>query len=366
MEQVTIYTMRTGRALQLLAAMLFTVGSLLFARGVFTYISVDSSGDDSSVVETPVMALPHLPIQRGSAQPEHYDGSRWTAPKKVLNTLGVVRVHMQYDGLCSGIPIVNTVYIVTAAHCLTNYDPANSNIDAASITPQAVYMSIDGTNINNPATSYTFHATYLTDTSEPALDVAVIATSRRWSYGVELGHVDDETVAVHAYGYQYVDAGGWRLTPENVERQLRIRGVGVANAVTRCSLDVETYRHFAHHGITCGMSPGASGGPVIATQRDGSYRLVGVVARASHHWRVTRFGDSSIVDELLDGGGIVIMSGAWPESWDAAGWPPALTPGYVLTRSAGDTSEMVVSESSDEHLAKDMCSSTYQSGEVCR
>lgn len=258
--------------------------------------------------------------------------SQWRPPTAVANTVGVVTMRSTAGAICSAVPIADTPYIVTAAHCLVN--------EAGVVQHAALRIEVDHTPVYNPVESFVLPFGYFNDRRD-AHDVAILTTERPWHYGVSgVGLGDSNVVSVDAYAVQSIDEYGRRLTPDDlreidtllqhcVDETCR-EGLTPPRTVTTCAVDRALYQHGIESvTASCGFVFGASGGPVVATLVDGRRHLVGVVSTVYTGWRINGFAPGSVVAALLEGDGIVIDAAPFPPEWQDTSWPRSLTPSDV-------------------------------------
>jgi len=170
-------------------------------------------------------------------------------------------------GLCSGTPIKDTRYVVTAAHCVLS--PATGKFDADGI----VTVFDDGESYRAVRAMVWETGVPLSEMKDWRNDAAVLVLDTSPGDGVLLGELGDIASGGVLVAYQRVDAAGRfyrgsfstkadysRFVPASCRfsgRQIRI---------------VDGYLV-----VPCAMQPGGSGGPVLS-QIGGEYFLMGVLS----------------------------------------------------------------------------------------
>jgi hypothetical protein len=172
-----------------------------------------------------------------------------------------VLVHDQVESyMCSGVPIADSDWVATAAHCLP-------------LTPKAIQVFFRGRTFS--ASSWVTHPLF-----EPGMpaggnyDVAFVKTNPD-IYNVRVG--DESPVEIGfaqpglpmlVLGYQSIDAN---------DQVSRVHKVASERVVVRCDGTTPDHRTDERFSVGCGLQPGSSGGPVLAL-RDNDYVLVGVIS----------------------------------------------------------------------------------------
>jgi hypothetical protein len=197
-------------------------------------------------------------------------------PFEATNSIGVVQVIVG-GSVCSGLPLIGTRYVFTAAHCLLDADGDPKYGDTLVTADHYHFAAV---------TEIRFPPAHLTETTEVA-DIAVVLTDQLWWFGAHrTGALQDVAgvadVLLQLWGYQHVDASGRRLTIAETKEPCESSTYCPARSLqmpTRCHIDAEsvTIDDRGVWNVPCGFSPGGSGGPVV-TVIDDEVVLVAVIA----------------------------------------------------------------------------------------
>jgi hypothetical protein len=223
-----------------------------------------------------VAPLPTTATARGATVPESlHDAFHRTSavegPMVMQGDVVDVLVRVRGGAFCSGTPIANTVYVVTAAHCVL--DPAG-RVGARSVVRDGVTYA---------ATEVLVDTRYSAEPS-PRLDAAVLVMDRVLpGPSAALGLSVPSTGSVTLAGFQAVDTDGTLLRghgPHDAPMPKDATGhlIEIESAPAGCIEQVAELRVTRDRvDVPCGLIPGASGGGLFAA--DGrSVVLVGIVS----------------------------------------------------------------------------------------
>ena len=207
--------------------------------------------------------------------PPRPDSSSTSGPHRLDNDVADLMVHVRGGAVCTGTPIAETRYVVTAAHCVLDLDgnPGARTVVRGADQYDAVAVLVDTTYFDHPSAR---------------LDAAVLVLDRPLP-GPAAGLGDqlpaDGTLTVA--GYQPLDSDGTLLRGTNPDnRPLPTDSTGsvivIQAAPAGCVVRAADIRESSESvSVPCGLIPGASGGGLYATTPDG-ITLLGIVSTVSH------------------------------------------------------------------------------------
>ena len=232
-------------------------------------------------------------LPTGAATATDVVGTDDTRPHVLGGEVAGVIVRIRGGDVCSGTPISDTPYVVTAAHCVLDADGtvASSRTvlrDGVSYTPVSVLVG-----------------PRYQEAPGPGVDVAVLVMDRVIpGPSALLG----ERVPAHGTltlaGFQPLDTDGSllrgaRYGDRPVPRGARNGVVTIVSAPAGCVNTAAAARaHGASVKFPCGLIPGASGGGLFASQ-DGHLVLVGITSTVDLDLTTNGLAPMAAVHELL-------------------------------------------------------------------
>lgn len=201
-------------------------------------------------------------------------------------------VRIEGDGVCSGTPIADSRYVVTAAHCVLD--------DAGEVGPRTVVR--DG--VRYEAVGVLVDVRYV-DTPTNALDAAVLIVDRAIAGpAAVIGQTLPTTGTVTVAGFQSVDTDGSLLRGTTPHDRPLPHGataglVTVGHQPAGCSVEASSLEvSAASVRVRCGLIPGASGGGLYL-QTSESVQLVAIISTVSPDITSNGLTPLSSLTELL-------------------------------------------------------------------
>lgn len=201
-------------------------------------------------------------------------------------------------GLCSGAPLKNTRYVVTAAHCVLS--PTTGKVDAAGI----VRVFDDGEFYRVVRVMVRETGVPLSEMKDWGNDAAVLILDTSLEDGVLLGGSGDSASGGVLVAYQRVDAyGRFYRRPPTVT-------AGFSEFVpASCRFPGRRIRIVdGHMVVPCAMQQGGSGGPVLS-QIGGEYFLVGVLSSVAEDFSYNNVAPVAAIKYLLSHPGRTFVLG---------------------------------------------------------
>lgn len=194
---------------------------------------------------------------------------------------GSVLVKVRGAGVCSGVPVSGTNFVITAAHCVVE----KSTGHVGSRYDLRVEREGNRYDIAEVLVDWNWGPEM-----DSANDVAVLVMSEQVP-GPKVSISDEYQVAKPSImvGYQPLDGDGTWLRGENYDDLVHAKGSasGIVNitstpaACTAAPGEVSRTKSMTWD-FPCGMVPGASGGPVLVESGSGNYALVGVISAVNY------------------------------------------------------------------------------------
>jgi hypothetical protein len=199
---------------------------------------------------------------------------RARGPQLVRGAIADVLVRVRGGGVCSGTPITDTVYVVTAAHCVLD---RRGHAGARTVVRDGITYAATAVLVDD---RYTQHPQPQRDAAVLVLDAVMPGPSA--TVGVALPSAGSVTIA----GFQALDSDGTLLrgkgphdvlVPKGATGSLiKIESAAAGCTVPTASLSITTTRV----DVRCGLIPGASGGGLFVDV-DRTMQLVGIVSTVS-------------------------------------------------------------------------------------
>jgi hypothetical protein len=195
-------------------------------------------------------------------------------------------------GPCSGTPIADTVYVVTAAHCVLTR--------TGEVRPRTVIR--DGVRYHAAAVlvDLEYHEHPSAELDAAVLIMEEVIPGPAAHVGTTLPDQGQLTLA----GFQAIDSDGSLIRPRDVHDRLRLTNATGSNIVpyrpAGCVVRAaELERSDALVRVPCGLIPGASGGGLYE-ERDGELLLVGILSWVSKDMATNGVVPLASLHELLD------------------------------------------------------------------
>jgi Trypsin-like peptidase domain len=197
--------------------------------------------------------------------------SATTRPHPLDNDIANVIVRVRGGTECSGTPLADTSYVVTAAHCVLDPDgnPGVRTVERDHVRYEAVAVLVDTAYVDHPS---------------ERLDAAVLVFDRTIpGPAARPGHSLPSHGTVTLGGYQPLDSDRTLLRGTNPSNRPLPKGatgtlVKIKSAPAGCEASVSELQTFSDKvSVACGLIPGASGGGLFASGPDG-ITLLGIVS----------------------------------------------------------------------------------------
>jgi hypothetical protein len=213
-------------------------------------------------------------------------------PALVHGPVADLLVRVRGGALCSGTPIRDTLYVVTAAHCVLGEDG----------TAEARTVVRDG--VTYPVAAVLVDGRYV-EGRKVQLDAAVLVLDHALpGASATVGTATPARGSVTIAGFQALDSDGTLLRGTSPHEVLLPKGatgdlVRIESAPAGCVVPTASLSIAAGRvDVACGLIPGASGGGLFATAGD-TIQLVGIVSTVSSDVSSNGVVPLSSLDELL-------------------------------------------------------------------
>jgi hypothetical protein len=212
-----------------------------------------------------------LDVPTARAPIEGPSPSATARPHRLDNDIADVIVRVRGGTVCSGTPLADTRYVVTAAHCVLDLDgnPGARTVERDDARYEAVAVFVD--------TAYVEHPSERLDAAVLVFDRAIPGPAARLRDS--LPSHGPVTIA----GYQPLDSDGTLLRGTNpYDRPLPKGATGtlieIESAPAGCEASASELQALSDKiSVACGLIPGVSGGGLFATGPDG-IELLGIVS----------------------------------------------------------------------------------------
>ena len=197
------------------------------------------------------------------------------------------------QGKCSGTPIVGTLYVVTAAHCVLDKYTGK-------------FTSKYDVRVEYNDTRYDVSGVLALETEPPVkgkvfskTDIAVlILTEPILGIGVNLGSYEYISEGGTLVGYQPVVSKDAFYHPASYDELSSFGSMAPVIPAACTFTSSQAWRVEGVWSVSCGMVPGGSGGPVLAV-KNGEILLVGVISSVNSSLSANGIASAALVAEML-------------------------------------------------------------------